>query len=43
MCAGTDNTDSCDADVKDVSWVSIPAGTNTQEHGWRDVVCRAYY
>ena len=23
---------------KDVSWMSIPAGTNTRKHGWRDVV-----
>lgn len=23
---------------KDISWMSIPAGTNTRKHGWRDVV-----
>ena len=23
---------------RDISWMSIPAGTNTRKHGWRDVV-----
>ena len=23
---------------KDVSWMSIPAGSNIRKHGWRDVV-----
>ena len=23
---------------KDVSWMSIPAGTNARKHGWSDVV-----
>lgn len=37
------NTTICDGVLflgveRDASWMSIPAGSNTRKHGWRDVV-----